>query len=282
MTSAKSSDRAAARPIGSRPDRPFRPLPAAVSADRPLTADSTLAGLVAAQTRLARVAARQCGCVTTEQVHESGLGRRRLTAMVDAGHLVRRYTGVYQVALPLAQIAGDPRLAAPGLPREVMAAQLALGRDSCACLETAARLHGLCDPRRWGGAVHMATRPRGKVRCPAPPLLVHHRWIRRSDLTRRGPVRLTTVRRTLADLAGTAPRAEFAPMVAAARRLGLVSAAEARRFLGAAGTAQHPGPRPRAESRAPGARERGAARCRAPLDRRSATQGGGSPPTRRR
>ncbi|CAM4148972.1 type IV toxin-antitoxin system AbiEi family antitoxin domain-containing protein [Nocardiopsis rhodophaea] len=221
--------------------------PSVHTTNHSLANGSPLAGLVAAQSRLAQTAVQQCGCVTTEQVYQSGLGRRRLVAMIEEGHLIRRYVGVYVVAMSLAQVAGDPRLASPGLEREAMAAQLALGRDSCACLDTAARLHGLRGSPRWCGSVDMAIRPTGRARRPVPPLRVHARWVGARDTTRMGPLRLTTVARTLADLSTAAPRAQFVPMVEAARHGELISAAEATRFLNAphraergCGAAPHP------------------------------------------
>ncbi|ASU82625.1 hypothetical protein CDO52_07360 [Nocardiopsis gilva YIM 90087] len=232
-------------------------VPSTPATNHSLADDSTLVGLVAAQTRLARIAAQQCGCVTTEQVYRSGLGRRRLVIMLEEGHLIRRYVGVYQVTMPLAQVAGDPRLAVPGLAREVMAAQLALGRYSCAYLDTAARLHGLRGPLRWEDSVDMATRPRSRARRPTPPLRVHYRWVGAKDLVVKGPLRLTTVRRTLADLSTTAPREEFVSMVEAARRGDLISAADASRFL-----------------HLPDIAERGAALGRTPLDQSSPASGG--------
>lgn len=160
--------------------------------------------------------ARQYGLVTKEQLHEAGLSRRRIERLIDQGILIVRFRGVYAVG----HEARDPRA-------DEMAVLLALGAETVLSHRTAGAFWGLCDrprlieviqPRR--GSVGLAG-----VRAHRVETLYRDEWLHADGLA------VTTVARTLLDLAGLLDEQGLAAAYAAADRQGRIRHSEIRRVL---------------------------------------------------
>jgi len=138
-------------------------------------------------THIAALAARQHGVVTRRQLVALGLGRGAIAARLRSGRLHRLFRGVYAV--------GHPRVTASG---RRLAAVLACGPGAVLSHETAADLLGLrpsASPR-----IHV-TVPGTSARS-VPGVLVHRaRTLRAQDVTVADAIPVTSVARTLSDLA---------------------------------------------------------------------------------
>jgi very-short-patch-repair endonuclease len=159
---------------------------------------------VHADRRVAQVAARQAGFVTTAQLRGAGLSRSAVAHRVRTGRLFRWHRGVYRVGLPTAD-----RQAA------VVAALLAAGRDAAASHTTAAALLELLPS---GEGPLELTVARREVRLQGVRAHTTSQW-RRGEVVTRSGVRMTSVERTLLDLAATGADVERAANEALARRL---------------------------------------------------------------
>jgi very-short-patch-repair endonuclease len=154
---------------------------------------------------IADLAQRQYGAIARWQLVALGLPDSGTARWVKQGRLHRVYWGVYLL----------DHSVAPPLALE-QAALLAV-KDSVLSHFTAAWLHGLL-PRR-DGPVHVTTR---RHRGRPDGIRVHtSRRLDRRDTTHRRGLRVTTVARTLIDLAETAPARDLerALETAIARRL---------------------------------------------------------------
>jgi Transcriptional regulator, AbiEi antitoxin/Protein of unknown function (DUF559) len=133
---------------------------------------------------LASIAERQHGAISRRQLIASGLSVRTIERRVEAGQLCLVHRGVYAV--------GPCRLEQRGL---WMAAVLACGEDALLSHRSAAALWGLM--RYTGGSVEV-TSARGRRR---PGITVHEGAIHPEDHATVGAVPVTSVARTLFDLA---------------------------------------------------------------------------------
>ncbi|MFO7779848.1 MAG: type IV toxin-antitoxin system AbiEi family antitoxin domain-containing protein [Nitriliruptoraceae bacterium] len=139
--------------------------------------------------RLSRVARRQFGVVTTQQAQVAGMSRDSLATLVRSRVLVRRFRGVYAFR-------GTP----DSREGRWLAAQFAIGRRAVLSHRTAAAIHGL-DHGALEGAVHV-TVPR-RSRQPPAGIVVHESpHLQVATTMRHGVLRVTSVPRTLCDLAG--------------------------------------------------------------------------------
>jgi hypothetical protein len=138
---------------------------------------------------LAGVAQRQLGLATTEQLVEVGLSRETVRRRVASGALVRVGLHVYAVA-------GSPR----SWEQLALAACLDRGRDAVLSHLSAARALRLDAPD--DAAIHV-TVPYGRRSTASRRGVVLHRTraLDRSDCKRQGPLSVTSVTRTLIDLA---------------------------------------------------------------------------------
>jgi hypothetical protein len=131
-----------------------------------------------------KLARRQLGLITRAQALQL-VTRNELTTLISRGHLEPFRRGVWVTA-------GAPRT----YEQSVLGALLAIGDDAWASHRTAAQLWGLTVPPP--DAIDVLTMPRQRHRLDG---VAHHRnqLIVASDVTQLGPVRITSVARTLLD-----------------------------------------------------------------------------------
>jgi hypothetical protein len=154
---------------------------------------------------LAELARRQHGVVSRAQLLDAGVGRAAIGRRIESGHLHRLHRGVYAL--------GHTRLTDEG---HWMAAVLAAGP-------------GAALSHRTAGAHWDLITARGAIEVTAPRKLhnrqgrkLHHRRLSPDELTTKDGIPVTTVARTLFDLASVLPqhRLERAMNEAEFRRYG--------------------------------------------------------------
>ena len=147
---------------------------------------------------------RQHGVVTRPQLIAAGFSARQVEYRLQAGSLARVYTGVYRVAwMPLTLRARE------------MAAVLAGGQGSVLSHRSAGAFWGLCDPPEIPEILRgIGGKPPPEIRIRRTYSLTREEWIL-ADLL---PV--TTVARTLLDLAAVLDEDGLAAAYAAADRAG--------------------------------------------------------------
>lgn len=165
---------------------------------------------------MARVAARQHGVVTTEQLQRAGFGRTQLTRRVEGGWLVRLHVGVYQLGV------------FPGPWGPELAALLACGPEAVLSHWTAARIYVLTQ-RGWA-AIDISFE--GRLAGRRPGIRPHRALsLPPGDVVLKHGMRVTTPARTLLDLAAAAPRDVLERMVEEALVQRLASPAELQATL---------------------------------------------------
>jgi very-short-patch-repair endonuclease len=141
--------------------------------------------------RLAAVAARQHGVVTTRQLEVAGLDDNAIAYRVAHGWLQRLHRGVYLVG------------PAPGPLAHEAAALLACGPTALLSHRSAGALWKLVPAP--DGAIEVTVSAKAR---PRTGIQVRVRDVPAPDTTRRHGLRVTTPARTLVDLAATLPRRE--------------------------------------------------------------------------
>ena len=136
---------------------------------------------------VAEVAARQHGIVGRKQLRELGLGERAIDHRVQAGRLHRVHRAVYAVGHPL--LTRDGRW---------LAAVLAGGEGAILSHRSAAELLGLLPPDEGPTEIIVPCDRRDR-----PGLILHQGRVRPDERTAVRGVAVTTVARTLLDLAST-------------------------------------------------------------------------------
>ena len=174
---------------------------------------------------IAKLAANQHGVVAVWQLLRLGLTRRELARRIEAGRLHRVYRGVYAV--------GYRALSREG---QLMAAVLACGPAAVLSHWSAAEHWDLLTTRRSLIAISVASHRQGHR-----GLEVHRlRKLHPHDRTRRNRIPITTVPRTLLDLAATAPTWQLKRAINEAERRNLLKPRAMRETLerhhGRAGT----------------------------------------------
>jgi very-short-patch-repair endonuclease len=163
--------------------------------------------------RLAELATRQHGVVSRGQLHALGLGRSAIDHRVAAGRLHPLYPGVYAV--------GHRAVARRG---RWMAAVLSCGPGAVLSHQSAAALWDL--RRTTRSAVDVTAPVRGRRRRPG--IVLHQvRRLHPDDHRYREGIPVTTVARTLLDLAETVPRAALERAWEQAERLHLLDIRDA-------------------------------------------------------
>jgi hypothetical protein len=160
--------------------------------------------------RVAALATKQHGTITTAQARSCGLDDKAVAWRVSVGRWVPYRRGVYLIA-------GVP----PSERQAVIAACLAVPGSAAGRL-TAARLWGLDLPSV--DRVHLVGR-----QARLDGVVVHRSTtLVPADVSRLGAIPLTSPARTLVDCAGTVPRDCLGPVVDDALRRGLVKLADLR------------------------------------------------------
>jgi very-short-patch-repair endonuclease len=143
--------------------------------------------------RVAVLAERQHGIVATRQLAALGLSQRAVSHRAAAGRLHRVHRGVYAVGHPVLTVDG----------RRV-AAVLAAGPGAALSHASAAALWEI---RPTSAARIDVTVPSAGGRAKRPGLRIHRAaGLRDDELTEHRAIRVTTVARTLLDLASSMPR----------------------------------------------------------------------------
>jgi very-short-patch-repair endonuclease len=149
-----------------------------------------------------------------------------IEARIAMGHLIRLHRGVYAVGHRQLRIEGH-----------WLAAVLAIGPGAALSHREAAALHGLRPSNRPRTDVTTVRR----VRTPPPGVEVHHAAsLTASDVTAVNAIPVTTVARTLVDLAGVVPQVHLAKALREAEHLRLADLAEIEDALRT--TRNRPGP----------------------------------------
>lgn len=149
------------------------------------------------------LAARQWGVVSRGQLLDAGLSPTVVRDRVRSGHLVRLHRGVYAV--------GHARLRREG---QWLAAVLAVGSGAVLSHRDAAGLHG------FRPANHVRVDVTTTANRPDEPGIQVHRTrvLDAEDVTRVAGIPVTTVARTLLDLAGTVPHDHLTRAIKEAER----------------------------------------------------------------
>jgi very-short-patch-repair endonuclease len=169
-----------------------------------------------ADVAIAALAAAQHGVVARRQLSEAGVTPKGIEVRMRAGRLIRLHRGVYAV--------GHGRLRREGW---WLAAVLAVGDGAGLSHREAAALHGIRLSNR--ARIDVTTATRGRARLPGIEL--HGSRLDRRDVVVRAGIPVTTVARTLVDLAGVVPPDHLARALSEAERVGVldVDAIEAAR-----------------------------------------------------
>ncbi len=160
------------------------------------------------------LAAAQGGYFTTAQAKALGVSRRALAYRAETGDLARIEYGIYR----LAQHPSQPF-------EDVIVACLWAGEGCAASHDTALAIYELADA--MPAKIHITVpRPfRGRRR----GIIVHHAPLREDERTARDGVPVTTVDRTLADVARTSEASIVATAAEQALKRGLISARRLRK-----------------------------------------------------
>lgn len=166
--------------------------------------------------RVLRLAARQQGVISRAQALAEGMTERMIDGRLGRGAWSRLFPGVYRLE-------GAPR----SWLQTVTAAASWAGRGAALSHQTAAALWGLA---RFGEAepIHVT------VGCFLPPpkgLITHQSKLTSRDVVVRRGFRVTSVFRTVLDLAATEPEAAVEAAVDSALAKKLMRTEELRRFV---------------------------------------------------
>lgn len=163
------------------------------------------------------------GLVTTHAAAEAGISRRTLVGMVQRGRLERISRGVYR----LAHSHRDPLSA---YREAILWAQSHRGPRVALSHETALAVLGLTDANP--PTIQLTIPPRARLRRRAPARIVIHRAVLESgDVIEHEGLPVTSVPRTVLDLARSGGLRFANEAIAQARRGGFITEAESRRLL---------------------------------------------------
>lgn len=154
----------------------------------PVTASS---GTV--ERELARIATRQHGVVTRQQLLDGGLSRHQISTRLRTGTLLREHPGVYRVGHR-----------APSVEARYLAAVFACGQDARLAGLAAAHVHELC---RGRPPIPEVTAP---TKRDLAGVRTHRRRADDEDTTTWRGIPVTSVARTLVDIAAVLGESELA------------------------------------------------------------------------
>jgi hypothetical protein len=173
--------------------------------------------------RVAEMMRRQWGLVTARQAERAGLSRDVVRGRVESGLLLRLGRGIFAAA-------GAPST----WEQRALAGCFAAGAGAVLSHRSAARAWRLDLPASSG--VEVTVSPRHSGRAPLPGVTVHRSGtLRGSDRTAVGVLPVTTVARTLADLAPALERPILAKVVDDALCRRLLTPVGLRHFLDGSG-----------------------------------------------
>ncbi len=162
--------------------------------------------------KIARVAAKQYGVVSRDQVLGLGVTKRVIQVRLESGRWERLHMGVYRLA-------GTPS----SWHQRLMVGCLACKNDAVVSHRSAAALRKL--PGFDGGPVELSV-PNGRGRCRG--FTVHRMFLPMVDVTVAHGIPVTTTARTLIDLASVEPASVVEEALDDALRRQLVSLARLR------------------------------------------------------
>lgn len=158
--------------------------------------------------RLAALAEGQYGVVSREQFAAAGLTASMIEVGIETAQLIRLHRGVYAL--------GHRQLRREG---HWLAAVLACGPGAALSHRDAAALHGL----RPGGWARIDVTTTRRIRAGRPGIEIHHSaTLDAPDITTVAGIPVTTVARTLVDLADVVPRDSLAKALREAEYLRVV------------------------------------------------------------
>jgi very-short-patch-repair endonuclease len=163
-----------------------------------------------AEAKVARIAQAQHGMVTWAQLRAAGISRQAIAAHADAGWIVRRHAGVYQLGV------------FPGPFGVEHAAQLACGARSILTRSTSVFVFGY-GPRPARVDVGFTDGLAGRRPGVRSHLL---RGLAEGDVVVKHGLRVTTPARTLLDLAAITPRGVLERLIEEAQVQNVVSSGE--------------------------------------------------------
>ena len=166
--------------------------------------------------RVLRIAARQQGVVSRAQVLGEGLSPRQIDGRLARGAWVRLRPGVYRVE-------GSPR----GWLQHVTATMLWAGKGAVLSHQTAAALWGLA---RFGEAepIHVTV---GCFLPPPPTVVTHQSRLSSNEVGVRRGLRVTSLLRTVLDLAATESERDVEAALDSALARKLTTPEDLRRFV---------------------------------------------------
>ena len=168
--------------------------------------------------RVAKLATRQHGVCSRQQLLDLGLSSAMVARWLDAGHLHRLHAGVYAV--------GHVLLADEG---RWLAAVLACGGRAFLSHSPAGQLQGILD-RHLHTALHVSVTDRTRLRIPG--VVVHRpRSLDPTDTTRFRGIPTTTATRTVWDLATTLPPSQTRRAFEQAEKLKLLNRPRLQQLL---------------------------------------------------
>lgn len=175
---------------------------------------------------------------TTAKWRAAGLSADQMRSLLRSGDLIRMRYGVYATRSAVAWAMDDPRRRHA---LEVLAVTTSVGRDSVASHHSAALIHGLDLLASAPQGVVTLTRPlsRRSYRPRADGILFHAAALPHEHVTKRWGTSVTTVSRTVLDLARTVPFMDAVVVADSALRLGLAGKPEL--FRAADSCARWPG-----------------------------------------
>jgi very-short-patch-repair endonuclease len=156
--------------------------------------------------RIAALAATQHGLVTRAQLLRAGVPPERVRWRVRVRRLLPVYRGVYRVG----------PVVAPRAPE--LAAVLACGPGAAISHMSAAAMWSLSAAENARADVHVTQMQHGRGRWQRGICLHRVRKLPRDEITAIDSVPVTTIARTILDVAGTASRSELERMIALAER----------------------------------------------------------------
>jgi very-short-patch-repair endonuclease len=176
---------------------------------------------------------------TAAEWRASGITTGQMRTLVRSGELVRLRYGVYATKRAVASAEGDP---CRGHALRAAAVIAAVGRDTVASHHSAAAIHGidlLDHPRRLVTLTRSPARRGSRIRSDG--ILFHAAEVPSDHMTKLFGIRVTTVPRTVVDLARTSPFMAAIVTADSALRAGTATKAELEAICGAC--SQWPGVR---------------------------------------